>query len=434
MGREYYFISDLHIGGDAGLDDCDFETELSQLLAELAERGAGSGNEWELILVGDTFGFWELTSTEGPEMLEQIIDNHHELFEQFRRTGEVIRITLCPGNHDHDLACYPEFRDILADYNMNLDPNYVLTRQCAGRTIWIEHGHQHDEMNRTEPFGRSHVQPLGYHITTKVVTTAAKRSRLGKRDWLVDIESVSPSENVPNWLGSNYFYREMNPIIRWVIAPFLMFTGLSVLVLVGTLLESFGLVPMSFFRDQMLYRAPLFGPALRYFVTLNLSALAVFLLAGIPLWIIVRDLRRTLDRYGLRFTRRKRKQIDARYRAAAADVFAAHPEVGLFVYGHTHVRSLTKVDGRAIINTGTWLKNLTRLPSHWTLVPDVYYPSYRLGYFRVREESGSMVIEHNPIPKRVELDLTLLQRFLTLGRDKSPGTAVPRRTVLPPLG
>jgi len=431
MPREYYFISDLHIGGDAGLDDCDFADELKDFLETLARRGKEPDRDIELVLVGDTFGFWELSGHEGSAKLEYIVSRHQELFEQFRRAGEVIDITLCPGNHDYELACYPEFGDYLAGYNMHLDRNYVVTRTCAGKTIWIEHGHQHDALNATKPYGDPHVRPIGYYITRRIVTAAAKRSRLGKRDWLVDIESVNPSENVPNWLVSNYFYREMNPVIRGILAPFLLLSGLSLLILLGTLLEWFGLVPARFFGAGLFNRTPVVGAVLRYFITLNVSAMAVVTLVAIPVFIIMRDLRRTLDRYELRFTHRRLRQKDAGYRKAAARVFDEHPEVALFVYGHTHVRSLTLVDGRAILNTGTWLKCLTRLRKKLTLVPDIYYPSYRIGYFRVSEENGSMVIEHQRIPKSVIPELTVLQRLLTIWKDKSAGPDIPHRTVLP---
>ena len=55
MNKEYYFISDLHIGGDAELDICDFEPELIEFLKELEKKDINT----ELIIVGDVLGFWE---------------------------------------------------------------------------------------------------------------------------------------------------------------------------------------------------------------------------------------------------------------------------------------------------------------------------------------------------------------------------------------
>ena len=53
----YYFISDLHIGGDEALGVCDYETELIAFLENLAARQEDA----ELLIIGDIFGLWEFT-------------------------------------------------------------------------------------------------------------------------------------------------------------------------------------------------------------------------------------------------------------------------------------------------------------------------------------------------------------------------------------
>jgi UDP-2,3-diacylglucosamine pyrophosphatase LpxH len=73
MSTTYYLISDLHIGGDGGLARCDFEQELVEFLAQIAAGPTPA----ELIIVGDAFGFWELTDREGPSKLEE-----HRNFER----------------------------------------------------------------------------------------------------------------------------------------------------------------------------------------------------------------------------------------------------------------------------------------------------------------------------------------------------------------
>lgn len=430
MTREYVFISDLHLGGDAALDECDFEQELIAFLQDLSRLGR-QGRDIELIIVGDTFGFWELTEYAGPEMLTHVIGRHPELFSQFAETGRHIRITISPGNHDHDLVCYPEFKPMLAEYNITLSPDYAITRECAGRKIWIEHGNQHDIHNRIERFGDPHAKPLGYFITERLVSSASRKSYLGRNDWLRDIESVSPSENVPNWLLSNYFYREMNPLLRWFLLPFLLFTGVSLIIMVGAQLENLGVIPTRFFGDGLMYRPPLFGLVFRYFVVVNVTAFFVALLVAVPVSILIRDFRRTLDRYELRFTRRRLRAKAAGYVAAARTVFERHPEVALFVYGHTHQTSLTDVEGRVIINTGTWLKRLTRISSRLTLVPDVYYPSFRIGYFHVFEQEGQIVIDYHSVAKRAPMHLSPVERLITLGKNKTGARYVPDRYKVP---
>jgi UDP-2,3-diacylglucosamine pyrophosphatase LpxH len=103
MAQEFYFVSDLHFGGDGQLQVCDFTEEFIEFLRELEKKDSVT----ELIIAGDTFGFWELTTVKGAEQLDEIIKHHSRIFEQFRRTGEKIQITMMVGNHDYDLACDP---------------------------------------------------------------------------------------------------------------------------------------------------------------------------------------------------------------------------------------------------------------------------------------------------------------------------------------
>ena len=68
MSMTYYFISDLHIGGDEALGVCDYEDELIEFLEKLA----APGEDAELLIIGDIFGMWEFTDMEGPEKLKAL--------------------------------------------------------------------------------------------------------------------------------------------------------------------------------------------------------------------------------------------------------------------------------------------------------------------------------------------------------------------------
>jgi len=92
MTREYFFVSDLHIGGDEQLKILDFEEEFVAFLESLQER---EGNI-ELVIIGDAFGLWEFTGAEGVEKFDLLVRDHAQLFEQFRATGEHVKITLIP--------------------------------------------------------------------------------------------------------------------------------------------------------------------------------------------------------------------------------------------------------------------------------------------------------------------------------------------------
>jgi hypothetical protein len=63
-------------------------------------------------------------------------------------------------------------------------------------------------------------------------------------------------------------------------------------------------------------------------------------------------------------------------------------------------------------------------------LPAIYYPSYRLNYFRIEKENDRLVIDYVEIPKTPECELTWLQRLLILGNvPKSPGV-IPARTII----
>src|SRR3712207_8346433 len=51
------------------------------------------------------------------------------------------------------------------------------------------------------------------------------------------IQSVTPLEEIPRWIISNYFYREMNPLLRYAVLPFLLLFAFSVINLIGLALE-----------------------------------------------------------------------------------------------------------------------------------------------------------------------------------------------------
>ena len=69
MPTEYFFISDMHIGGYGELENCDFEIELIEFLKQIEGK-----QDAELIINGDAFGLWEFTTLEGTEKLEALIE------------------------------------------------------------------------------------------------------------------------------------------------------------------------------------------------------------------------------------------------------------------------------------------------------------------------------------------------------------------------
>ena len=420
MHKEYFFVSDLHIGGDEQLKILDFEGDFIAFLKMLEQRE----RDTELVIIGDAFGLWELTTAEGTEKFDLLVNDHAELFNQFRATGEHVIITLIPGNHDYELACYPQFVDRLQEYNIILEPKVFIRRELAGKKIWIEHGMQHDESNRMPDFGHPHANPVGYFVTRSIVGTAGRLSGRGRYNWLRDIQSVTPLEDIPRWVISNYFYREMHPLLRYAVLPFLLLFGVSVVNLIGLVLEASGILGSRIFLDDRLLLP------LGFIFTINAVVICLLVLVFIPLFVFARDVRRTLVRFGVLNTNPAIGDPDATYLEAAKEVFASDPEVVIFIYGHTHTASLKKLGNKVVINTGTWLKNLKRAPARFWLLPSVYHPSFRLNYFRISEDGRQIIIDYKRIQKAAPRELTLLQRLVSRRPKHAAPDDIPERTVV----
>jgi UDP-2,3-diacylglucosamine pyrophosphatase LpxH len=427
LPKEYFFVSDLHIGGDEQLKILDFEGDFIAFLKMLEQKESDT----ELVIIGDAFGLWEFTRAEGIEKFDLLVKDHAELFNQFRATGEHVIITLIPGNHDYDLACYPQFVDRLREYNIVLEPELSISRELAGKKIWIEHGMQHDESNQMPDFGHPHANPVGYFVTRSIVGTAGRLSGRGRYNWLRDIQSVTPLEEIPRWVISNYFYREMNPLLRYAVVPFLLLFAASFVNLIGLVLEASGILDSRvFLDDSLLLPLGLPGRVLGFVFTINAIIICVLLLISIPLLLFALDVQRTLVRFGVLNTSSAIGESDATYLEAAKEVFASDPEVAIFIYGHTHSASLKKLGDRVVINTGTWLKKLERAPTRFWLLPSVYHPSFRLNYFRMSEDGGRIIIDYERIQKAAPRELTLLQRLVSQ-RPKHDGLDdIPERTVV----
>ena len=424
MPREYFFISDMHIGGDGALRNCDFEDELIEFLKSLEHE-----QDAELIINGDAFGLWEFTALEGAGKLEALIEQQSKLFEQLKKTGSKIPITLMPGNHDYELACYPEFIDRLKEYNLNLVPEVSMTREVAGRKIWIEHGQQHDERNHMPDFGNPHAQPVGYFITTGIVGTAGRYSEFGRGNWLKDVQAVMPITEIPTWTISNYFYREMGPLLRWILLPFLLLLAVGAVVVISWLLEASGLLQVNPIQDLGVPRQVV-REVLRLEGILALLLVLALIPAAIPLGILFRDIRRTLGRYHILMPKTPAQIGDGPYLEAARQVFEQDPSVAVFVYGHTHLASLKEVNDKVVINTGTWLKVPKKVPVVFGQLPPVYIPAFRLNYLRMVEEDGRLVIYYERIEKKPPSELTWVQRLLTLTKRPPAGATIPKRTIV----
>ncbi|ADB60561.1 metallophosphoesterase [Haloterrigena turkmenica DSM 5511] len=426
----YYVISDLHIGGDEQLGEVDFLGELLDFL----ERLATTDEDAELVINGDAFGLWEFTEVDGLAKFDVLTDRYPELFDQLRETGDSIPITLLPGNHDNELAAYDEYVERLSEYNVDLVRAESITRPVGDRVIYFEHGHQRDPNNRFEDFGNPYETPLGYYYNTNVTSRAGRLSERGRFNWLKDVQAVTPTERVPRWLLSKYFYREMNPLLRYAAIPILLLLNISVLLAALAGLDVAGVWTMPVeTADAVLARLGLVGEAVHFLLVVNAAIAGVLVLAGVPLYFILRDVGTTVDRFGV-FETDLTVDPDEPYTAAARELFAERPETAVFCYGHTHRPLLKEVDDRALVNTGTWLKRLHRRDVVAGVLPPVFYPSYQLCAVRIAAESDGVAVEFEEIEKADPSadEITRTERLLTLGR--APTQTLPDRTVVADAG
>jgi UDP-2,3-diacylglucosamine pyrophosphatase LpxH len=428
--RVYYVISDLHIGGDEQLEQVDFLDELLAFLDRLAETEENA----ELIINGDAFGLWEFTTIDGIEKFDALEAAYPELFAQLRETGANIDVTLMAGNHDHELAAYDAYVDRFAAYNVDLVQAQSTHREIGEQVIHFEHGHQRDPNNRIDDWGNPHASPLGYYYNTLVTSRAGQLSDRGRYNWLKDVQAVTPTERMPIWLFSKYFYREMNPLIRYSLIPFLLLFNISLFLAVFAGLDLLGVwsTPVDVVT-AFLGQFGSAGTAVWFLLALNSTAVGLLILIGIPLYFIRRDVRKTIDRFGVFETE---LTVDAAtpYIEAAEGIFEADPETGIFCYGHTHRPRVNDVDGGLIVNTGTWLKRLHRRDGVIGILPPVFYPSYQLLVVRMEPADSGVAVEYEEIkkPSPATEELTRTERVLTVGRE--PVFDVPERRVVEPDG
>ena len=424
--RVYYVISDLHIGGDEQLEEAEFLDELLGFL----ERLERTDEDAELVINGDAFGLWEFTTVEGTKKLDILEARYSELFEQLRATGENITITLVPGNHDHQLAAYDEYVDRFAEYNVDLVQGQSITRPVGSREIHFEHGHQQDPNNRIEDWGNPNVTPLGYYYNTLVTSRAGQLSDRGRYNWLKDVQAVTPTERMPVWLLSKYFYREMNPLLRYALVPFLLLFNISAILAVLAGLDVMGIwsTPVEW-ATAFLGQFGTAGTAVWILLAINVSVAGLLLLVGIPLYLLRHDIKKTIDRFGI-FETGLTVDVETPYEDAAREVFAERPETAIFCYGHTHRPAVQSVGERLLVNSGTWLKQLHRRDGIIGLLPPVFYPSYQLCAVRIAAESETVAVEYEAIEKPTPgpEELTLTERLLTLGRKPDP--ELPDRAVV----
>jgi UDP-2,3-diacylglucosamine pyrophosphatase LpxH len=87
LAKKLFLVSDLHMGGDGRLQHCDYTGEFLGFLKKLECEGADT----KLLIVGDTFGFWETTLVHGAEKLNYKLEVTKRFSISSRLLGRVSR-------------------------------------------------------------------------------------------------------------------------------------------------------------------------------------------------------------------------------------------------------------------------------------------------------------------------------------------------------
>src|SRR6516162_443076 len=173
MDRWLAVISDLHIG-EGVLDD--FDQELEGHLVEYLDWLGDRPEPVELVINGDFLDFAQASPWSGGDLedttaqgiplcftepqsvgkLTAIQSAHPKIFaalNAFLLRRDENRLVILPGNHDVDFF-WPQVRKQFAAV---VDPNFKSQQLyfCLDRAyrpagyswLWIEHGHQHDQVN-----------------------------------------------------------------------------------------------------------------------------------------------------------------------------------------------------------------------------------------------------------------------------------------------
>ena len=110
---------------------------------------------------------------------------------------------------------------------------------------------------------------MGYFITETFVSGASRHSDFGRGDWLKDIRSVG-SMQIPDWVLSNYFYREMSAPMRWLLLPFLLLVGVTVIAMLGELLRIIGVYDYNvLFHNPVMQRFSIVNNVLQVVIGIN---------------------------------------------------------------------------------------------------------------------------------------------------------------------
>jgi UDP-2,3-diacylglucosamine pyrophosphatase LpxH len=420
-----YIISDTHIGGEGGLNSFEAESELIAFLKEISKEKK-AGETKELILAGDFLNLWEIESRKELEKLKFIIKTHKKIFSAFSEAAKKITITAIPGNHDQELSFVKGYKEELEKWGISLICEEFIVRFLGGKKIRIEHGHRFDPFNKIADFKNPASTSYGYHISKNIFLKIARVAKKNKKNnfWLKDLICFQPINLGFSWFFSNYFYRELAPLLRYFVSFFLVMTSFSLVLLLWAIGTRLGIVAV----PSVFYFTHLLGP-IRYLANfiIILSFVFIFFLLGFYLIFRLtrRDLLKNLKDYGITSTGIWAEKRESSYYQRVKRFLNKNLDIDILVLGHSHTPKIMELKSRGkifvVADSGSWLKAFRPVRS-WFRLPNVYLSFFDLSYLEIKKQKGSVAIFLKFKSKMAKTSLTFLEKFSIMFKNRDQKT------------
>jgi len=423
------FLSDTHIGGQAGSEIFQSAAELTALLQDLNHHQGPV----ELVLAGD---FLDLLRMGDPGRSEERVTatiarpDYQELFAALRTFTHTPghRVVYLAGNHDAEVwGNTPIGRSLIEaglvdDFALSYSASF---NSLPEQLIYCEHGNQFDPSNTLADYANPLDTPVGAHVVTELVRPIGPGAAIFGGLDLRELSYVFPLAAIPDWIAGRIFYQFLAMLLRWLLGPLVVvyaaYDGLAALV--HTLGGSVALRPVFLQLSYVL-------------VLLLLAAVVVFLIsrrmarqAASTLFTLFPGAAPHPQRYREDVAIRQLLEHDRPPPMAGA---AAPLQIAVFVSGHTHAPAMSKLrraDGRetVIVNTGCWLRQLRPVEARLG-TPPVFVPVFVHTHVRIRSGQGGVEVEVWEHPKHAERPLPWIERAAIAGRIPSqpPASAEPR--------
>jgi len=418
------FLSDSHIGGDAGRSIFESPDELVRLFDDID----GHDGPVELVLAGDFFDLLRVaTVPEGSTRAAVTMarPEYAALFARLRAFTASPRrhVIYLPGNHDAEVWWNAAIHDGLVRDGLvhELALAYAATYEAEPATIiYSEHGNEFDPPNRITDYNDRLDTPLGDHIVTDIIPRLPT-GRAAAALQLDDIDRVYPLSILPEWVAGRLFYALVTQAVRWLLVPivvaYVAFETIAFLIGVGR--KSIN----TLFID------------VTYDVALVLLAFSCFFL-----------LARRMANRALRTPSAHNEQgeaVDATVAKIRTMLEAGETpplgrdvtgDIAVFVSGHTHAPSFTPFQRRggrtgALVNSGCWLRQLQAVPTFFRL-PTVFFSRFVLTHVRVYRASDGTRVELWEQPRPAKQEFRIAERLAVLGRvPREPAADAPPRVL-----